>query len=186
MIFFIKNTNRNKIGKIKMSKLLFALDFEHFCKTGRAVTGVTYYAWTWGPYPKDIMERMTEKEFPRDLAKHIAVLPKSIYQEDETGYLFKVKPNTKLNTRIFSKRELEIMERWATIFKDSTAKEISDWSHEAGSPWHIVWERENRRFQKIDYTYALDKKSPISKEEAEELLREEAEYEQAFPTNSEI
>ncbi|HZY10282.1 MAG TPA: type II toxin-antitoxin system antitoxin SocA domain-containing protein, partial [Bacteroidota bacterium] len=97
-----------------MSKLLFALDFEHFHQTGRAVTGLTYYAWTWGPYPKDVMENMDEHNFPDDLAKHIGIIPKAIYDEDETGYLFKIKHKAKLNLDIFSKRESDIMKNWAT------------------------------------------------------------------------
>lgn len=186
MIFFIKNTNRNKIGKMKMSKLLFALDFEHFHQTGRTVTGLTYYAWKWGPYPKDIMENMDENNFPSDLAKYIGILPKAIYNEDETGYLFKLKPNTKLNLDIFSKRELQIMGNWATIFHDASATLMSDWSHEADSPWDRVWKVEGRKFEKIDYVYALDNKSPLEKSEAQALLEEEEEYNTIFPVKNQI
>lgn len=37
-----------KCGKIKLFKLLYFLDFEHYKQTGRSVTGLDYYAWKMG------------------------------------------------------------------------------------------------------------------------------------------
>ena len=43
IVFFADNTKF--CGKIKLFKLLYLLDFEHFRQTGKSVTGGDYQAW---------------------------------------------------------------------------------------------------------------------------------------------
>jgi hypothetical protein len=50
------------LGKIKLFKLLYLLDFEHFRQTGRSVTGLDYQAWKFGPVPIDVMEEWDQPE----------------------------------------------------------------------------------------------------------------------------
>ena len=73
------------------------------------------------------------------------------------------------------------MENLSEIWGDYKGKDMVQWSHSRGTPWQIVWEKEGRKYQPISYTYALDKDSPITKEEAEQVLREEKENEVFFP-----
>lgn len=47
IIFFANHTKH--LGKIKLFKLLYLLDFEHFRQTGQNVTGLDYRAWKFGP-----------------------------------------------------------------------------------------------------------------------------------------
>ena len=49
IIYFANHTRH--LGKIKLFKLLYLLDFEHFRQTGRSVTGLDYRAWKFGPVP---------------------------------------------------------------------------------------------------------------------------------------
>jgi hypothetical protein len=42
IVYFAQNTQH--LGKTKLFKLLYLLDFEHFRQTGRSVTGLDYYA----------------------------------------------------------------------------------------------------------------------------------------------
>ena len=42
-VVFFGHTMR-KLGKVKLFKLLYFLDFEHFRDTGRSVTGLDYFA----------------------------------------------------------------------------------------------------------------------------------------------
>ena len=183
MVFFALNTNKKKIGKLKMSKLLFALDFEHFKRTGRWVTGIRYYAYPMGPYQRDEFEKISDKQLPLDIDKVMGVTP--MFEDEEgqdRGYLFKVRGNTKPDLSLFSKRELEIMKWLAEVWHDATGKQIKDWSHGGGTPWSEVWQKEGRKFKPIAYTYAIDDSSPITKEEAEALLKEEEEFEVVFPS----
>ena len=54
IVFFASNTQF--CGKIKLFKLLYLMDFEHFGKTGKSVTGFEYEAWKFGPVPTALME----------------------------------------------------------------------------------------------------------------------------------
>ena len=182
MIYFALNTNKNKIGKIKMSKLLFALDFEHFKVTGRPVTGLKYYAYPKGPYPKNEFEQITDKQLPAEISPYIGITPMYEEEGEERGYLFKVKSGVKPDLSIFSKREVDIMNWLAEVFYDATAGQVTHWSHSRGTPWRQVWHVENRRFEPIAYTYAIDNTSPLTKDEAEAMLREDDEFDSLFPS----
>jgi hypothetical protein len=185
MMFFAQNTNRNKIGKTKMAKLLFALDFEHFRQTGRTVTGLRYFAFPKGPYPKELMEPMSEKTFPDDLSQYLTLVLKGD-TKDDGGFLFRVKVGHSVNLSIFSPREVEIMKYLAEVWDDYRGKDIVQWSHTRGTPWQIVWEKEGREYDLISYVLAIDRESPITKEEAEKLLREEKEADLVFPVKATI
>src|SRR3972149_1376061 len=60
IIFFADNTRF--LGKTKLCKLLYFLDFGHFKETGRSVTGMDYYAWKMGPVPVDLYEEVEAPE----------------------------------------------------------------------------------------------------------------------------
>ena len=48
--------NTRHCGKIKLFKLLYLLDFEHFRQTGHSVTGMEYRAWKMGPVPIELVQ----------------------------------------------------------------------------------------------------------------------------------
>ena len=50
-IFFTENCDF--VGRMKLYKLLFLLDFENHKELGRSVTGLNYHAWKKGPVPTD-------------------------------------------------------------------------------------------------------------------------------------
>ncbi len=181
MVYFAQNTNWKKLGKKKMCKLLFALDFEHFNQTGRFVTGIAYYAYDHGPYPRDEFNSISDNNSPEDVSKFLAIFPRSnYYDNDVEGYLIKAKDKVKFNKKIFTPREIEIMARLAEMWKDSSGEMIEQWSHGKNKPWDIVWNIEKRKYQIIDYTYAITEDSPLTKEEAEAMLKEEREFEAVF------
>jgi hypothetical protein len=49
ILYFAERTRC--LGKIKLFKLLYLLDFKHFRQTGHPVTGMEYRAWKMGPVP---------------------------------------------------------------------------------------------------------------------------------------
>lgn len=185
LLYFALKTNKKRIGKTKMAKLLFALDFEHFKQTGRWVTGIKYYAYPWGPYPRNEFDEIDVKTVPADIAKVLSVIPNEDKEGEERGILFRAKAGAKPNLALFTPREMRVMDRWAEIFHEATAAQMTQWSHGNGEPWKQVWEVENKKhrdFQVISYSRAIDPKdSPISAEEAETLIKEEEEFEKAFP-----
>ena len=44
----------------------------------------------------------------------------------------------------------------ADRFRDATAKEMEDWTHREGMPWHRVFEVEGRQGHEIPFEYQLD------------------------------
>lgn len=45
------------LGKVKLFKLLYLLDFDHYRQTGRSVTGLEYRAWKMGPVPAELVQQ---------------------------------------------------------------------------------------------------------------------------------
>lgn len=102
IIFFANHTKH--LGKIKLFKLLYLLDFEHFRQTGQNVTGLTYSAWKYGPVPVTLAQEWDELE--SDLAAAIAIRPEQVIDYERQA----VVPLAEFDDSHFSKRELRIMD----------------------------------------------------------------------------
>ena len=65
ILFFAGKVKNGTLGKLKMMKLLYFLDFDYFEKYGKSVTGDEYLRWENGPVPKmaeKILEGMDNKD----------------------------------------------------------------------------------------------------------------------------
>ena len=60
IIYLVNNVSH--CGKVKLFKLLYFLDFEHYNQTGRSVTGMEYFAWKMGPVPTELYEEIEAPE----------------------------------------------------------------------------------------------------------------------------
>ena len=85
ILFFASRIQNGTLGKLKLMKLLYYLDFDFFEKYGRPVTGDEYLRFENGPVP-----RMAEKFLKQMDGKDIKISKKKI------AYWYK-KPNTNLN-----------------------------------------------------------------------------------------
>jgi uncharacterized phage-associated protein len=170
IIYFLKNT-RN-CGKTKLFKLLYYLDFAHFRETGRSVTGLDYYAWDFGPVPKNLFDEINNP-LP-DLRESVSILP-----TNDRSFVG-LKPKKQFDGRYFTKRELRILENVSFIFKDAKADDMVEASHLPNLPYDktIKTEGENAR---IDYMLALDNTdSSLSAEEVIERIKDKEEIKKAF------
>lgn len=178
-------------GLTKLFKLLFFLDFDHFRETGRSVTGLKYQAWPMGPVPADLYEEV--KRGPKtDMTSHLRIEdPSEIEQDTEDRFLSyvtdavntwgneerirethkvhipaKIKTLKSFNPKIFTKRELRLMEHIAFMYKELKAKQISEVSHLKGKPWHVTKTQHGLKAP-IDYMLALneEREGAPSKEE---------------------
>jgi uncharacterized phage-associated protein len=165
-------------SKVKIFKLLYFLDFEHFRQTGRSVTNLDYFAYDFGPVPKDFYQEVGENEVPKDFADFMTILPFASEESGKKGGIFK--PKAKPNLAVFSPREQEILERLSFVFKDVDAKEISDISHFKNHPWDRTIKQKGK-LTKIDYALALDSDANVSLEEALEATNERLEMLKNFP-----
>jgi len=147
IIFFSQNTS--KCHKVKLFKLLYFLDFEHFKITGRSVTGLQYSAWKMGPVPTMLHEEL-ESPSP-DLAEAV-----SISSESNGGYpKLLIKPIQEFNSNIFTKRELKILDQLSEEYKNSNADEMIEATHLENAPWDRVFNKEDNKQGAIPYEYAL-------------------------------
>ena len=147
--FFVRNTR--KCGKVKLFKLLYFLDFEHFKATGRSVTGLEYYAWPMGPVPVSLKE---EIDAPKpDMAEALRFEEQPIRHGTQT--MLVVKPQVPFSDRHFSKREMSILRDLAGEYQDADADQMVEATHLENLPWSKVYEVEGRRQALIPYRLAV-------------------------------
>jgi len=165
IIYFAKHTQY--LGKIKLFKLLYLLDFEHFRMTGRSVTGLNYHAWKYGPVPVALYQEWDDPE--PDLAAAITIQPERVIDfVRET-----VVPQAEFDDSHFSKRELRIMAELADKYRDGQSPKMIDVTHAENGAWAKIW-NEGRGFdQPIAYTLAIEDDDP----HREAILEAAREYE---------
>lgn len=147
IIFFAKNTKF--LGKVKLFKLLYFLDFEHFKETGRPVTGMDYHAWKMGPVPVVLYEEVDAPE--PDLADKVE------FSEVRTrnGAMLVVKPVAEFDDSHFTRRELRILQALSEEFRDTKSDDMIEETHLENQPWHKVYVVEGKKQQQIPYELAL-------------------------------
>lgn len=161
--FFCANTMG--CDKLKLYKLLFFLDFEHYEKTGRTVTGFHYRAWDHGPVPIELWRDM--KYNPQAFVSDFSL------EQGITGHdAQRLVPKTPFDASVFSKREMAILVDVADRFQMMTAAEIEDFTHREGTPWHRVYEVENRPNKDIPLEYQLTNVDSETREVVLELAKD--------------
>ncbi len=121
VIFFF--AERLKPYKTKMNKLLFYTDFVHFRSNVQSITGLKYVAIPHGPVPNNyeiLFSRLTEEEII-DID----------WTMTEYGLIerFLPSPKREFDQSLFSPAEIGTLEYVATKFKDHSAREIAEISH---------------------------------------------------------
>jgi len=133
IVFFAQNTRY--CGKIKLFKLLYLLDFEHFRQTGKSVTGYDYQAWKFGPVPVDLMEEWEQLE--TDLAAVVEIVPEVVI--DYVRQTVKPRDGVAFDDQDFSPRQLRIMQDLVDRYKDTLSPAMIDVTHTQNGAWDRVW-----------------------------------------------
>lgn len=168
VLFFAKNTKH--LNLTKLSKLLYFLDFTHFNQTGYPSIGLDYYAFEWGPVPRDFWSEIKDGSVPEDFKGKLALIPKTddfspSYKEIEVRAI----ENPDLS--VFTSREMKILEDLAFIYKEARGRDISEVTHLPKQPWDITVKKSGK-YKLIDYLLGIDEKSKVSLDEARESLKE--------------
>jgi uncharacterized phage-associated protein len=187
--FFVASTKH--CGLVKTFKLLYWLDYHHFRETGRDVTGLTYFAYRWGPVPKLLHDQFSQKrgdiasqfDIEDGYVKSAEYTPPTIDSEPTGSEVAgpakvptRIKPKFKYRHYYLTRREQRIAETLADIFREVGAADISDISHIKGGPWSKAL-KEGGDKAPIQFLSAL---VPMQKGEylnEEDLRREIAEHE---------
>ncbi len=151
LIFFSENVQYP--GKTKLFKLLNYLDFLHFQKTGRSVTGLEYYAWDRGPVPVDLYKEW--KRPKKDFIAHVVKSKRVLFNKNTREEL---QPKKAFNESYFSDFELSLMRQLAKDHFRENADEISESTHFETGPWHEVFEVQNDVSGHIPYELVLNRR----------------------------
>ncbi|HYG07710.1 MAG TPA: Panacea domain-containing protein [Stenotrophomonas sp.] len=162
-IFFAANTRY--CGKIKLIKLLYLLDFEHFRQTGRSVTGLEYRAMKMGPVPMELFEEWEALE--PDFAEAIQIVPEQVFDYCRDS----VRPKREFDASHFTRRELRLMEQLSVRFNTDFSQPLINVTHTERGPWDAIWDNGRGNLEKIPYALAVqgdDEAAIAARESAEE------------------
>ena len=162
--FVIKTHN---VGRTKLFKLLYFWDFMHFKKYGMNVTGYEYYTYPFGPVPKELYDYINKNELPEFLSGKLSIIEDDEEDEEDSFKRFKVVlEKRKVESDCFSPNEYAILEEVAYIFKEATAKQMTDITHLKNTPFDKT--QKQGMFIPIDYFLAIDEETELDIEEIKE------------------
>ena len=127
VLFFAKKIQNDTLGKLKMMKLLYYLDFDFFEKYGRSITGDEYLRFENGPVP-----RMGEKILKEMAGKDIKITQRKIangYKDQQHIEALK-----DFDVDSFTKEELLMLEEVASKWEKFTGAEMKSATH-GEAPW---------------------------------------------------
>lgn len=166
LLYFSLNTN--KLGKVKLMKLIYFLDFNHLKKYGRPITFDTYYHLEHGPIPSVIMNLVdtAAEDINASELKDTIQIEYITTRKNKMVKIVPARDFTDDDKKLFSESELEILAQVSKKFKDSTSDQIEQVSHNE-SPY-----KDTTMLQEISYSLAAnDSDSEMSKEEIELLQK---------------
>lgn len=149
VVFFAANTKF--CGKIKLFKLLYLMDFEHFSQTGKNITGFEYQAWKFGPVPTDLMEEW--EEFGQDLAQAVHIQSEKVIDYERQTVI--VNDDVTFNDEPFTPRQLKIMQVLANKYRETYSPTMIDVTHEQNGAWDRVWQNGLGSKKTIPYSLVL-------------------------------
>ena len=127
ILFFANRIRNGTLGKVKLMKLLYFLDFDFFEKYRRSITGDEYLRFEMGPVP-----RMGEKILKEMDGKQIKITAQKV----KDGYNDKqhIEPLLDFDVSVFEKEELLMLEEIADKWEKFTGTEMKNASH-GEAPW---------------------------------------------------
>lgn len=127
IIFFAKKIQNGTLGKLKIMKLLYYLDFDFFERYGRPVTGDEYLRFEKGPVP-----RMAEKILKEMSGNQIKITKRKV----GVGYndQMHIEALKDFDVNVFEKEEVLMLEEVASKWEKFTGAEMKTASH-GEAPW---------------------------------------------------
>ena len=148
VIYFVKNTNR--CHTLKLFKLLYFLDFESYRRIGKSVTGMKYLAYKNGPVPESLYN-----EIKNNTGRVAGYLNINVVSDEDGETVvrrdIKIKMGQKCDKKYFSEHDLKLMKDIAEVFKDATAMDMTQASHEQRTAWHRTYQGGKGLYRAIEY-----------------------------------
>ncbi len=127
VLFFAKKVQNGTLGKLKMMKLLYFLDFDFFEKYGKSVTGDAYLRFENGPVPQN-----AEKILKAMDGKDIKITKRKVANGyNDQQHIESLKD---FDMNVFSKEELMMLEEVADKWEKFSGSEMKMATH-GEAPW---------------------------------------------------
>ena len=132
VILFLLNSiaNNDLLGKVKLFKLLYYIDFDHYQAFNTSITGDVYHKCPYGPVGINV-GRLLQKMVGNEL---ISIDTKPV--GDVKQYVFKALVDAEPQNH-FGKSELEVLNRVANNWANHRTGEIVTATH-GEAPWRAV------------------------------------------------
>lgn len=143
VVFF---SDRLSPFKTKMNKLLFYADFLMFKQSCFSISGLRYKAIDMGPVPNNFQSIFEYLANNDEIEIYNIEFPNGY-----TGEQFKAKKERKFNADLFTEKELNNLEKVASVFKETSTGDIIELSH-----LEEAWKKSEKGKSLISYEYAFE------------------------------
>jgi uncharacterized phage-associated protein len=162
LLYFCENTDSKYLGKVKLMKLFYFLDFGYVKKYGMPITGDVYVNLEHGPIPstiKNLVDNVADDIDHSFLADTIEIeRPENTFMQRVVA----VRKFTPQDAKLFTESEMEMLKLVSQRFAHTNTDTIEKASHEE-APW-----LQTEELEVIPYTLAAeDKDSQVTKEDIE-------------------
>ena len=143
ILYFIQNCNGVTLGKTKLNKLLYYLDFVFYRDNKKTITRDFYIREQFGPIPSDVnsvLNKMREKD--------IIKIDNTINKKGNLSYKFTT--YKKADETAFEKKEFDLLKKISIPFKNTLTAELVAQTH-LEAPWFY-----SKPLEIIDFKYAGD------------------------------
>lgn len=142
ILFFLNNCNNNYLGRTKLNKLLYYLDFISFRDKKISVTGDMYSHLNYGPVPDNV------ESILMDMVSGKIIKVSETSSDDRVKYSFSTAKQPDMSK--FSDYEKRLLADIASEFEPWTTQKIVDQTH-LEAPWLF-----SKPYEKVDYKYSND------------------------------
>lgn len=151
VLYFAENTR--SCGKIKLFKLLYLMDFEHFRLTGKSITGAEYSAWKMGPVPTVLYDEWEDPD--ADFAEAVGI----VYEQQIDFVRQTVVAKREFDDSEFTPRQLGVMAALAAKYRNVQSVKMIDVTHAENGAWTKVWQEGKGRSKPIPYELAISEET---------------------------
>lgn len=120
--YVIARTRPDRLDAVKLNKVLWFADVEHYRRTGRSITGLTDYVRLQnGPVPVRMQEALAELS----ATGMIAVRRQKVFSYDRFEYVWLQEPDVDA----FSPEEIDLLNQAVDTIEPLTASQVSEYTH---------------------------------------------------------
>lgn len=162
LLYFCENTDNKFLGKVKLMKLFYFLDFLHTKNYATPVTYDRYVKLDHGPIPSVIKNMVDDLELDPNTSDLAEIIDVNKTTGQEIHRIVQKRKLSKAEKKYFSESETNILEEVCRRFGKKNTKDTEKASHDE-SAWKM-----SAMYQEIPYTLAAnDLDCRVKKEEIE-------------------